>query len=618
MSRSAARIVALGVLVALWGSGTSGAQTAAPTVGVLVDQVQALFPKVDGEVIEVQNGTVTLGLGSKDGLVVGVELALYRQGRELKHPKTGEVLGRTEQALGRLSVQQVFEAYSTGTASQGSEVQPGDRARISAGKIKLSVVPLVEPGVREALADAAVHELTDGLNRTGRFQIGLGDAIGVWINQQGAKRDDVLAGKGLDAVAERFKVDNLLVVAFSRVQAKPYMDIRLFSFPGASARLTTAQSVPASIKPPAKGDYSASGQKKDSQTPNQQRSFLARLLYGELDAGTYSSGEQAIPLKEVAKFPFIIASMDIAVGSKDKIVRMAVSDGEKVWLYRITPERVLEPEWTYKVDSRAKIFSVQLAELSNDSTVHVVVNRYSAIKAIRVNSLILTSKDQKAVVAVDDVPDILIAVDPNGDGVKKTLWSQSFAETGFFKQGDATRMTIRNGKLVSEGRVRVPSNFRATGAVYSNINGKGERALAFIDEFNRLQIAIGPDEPFRSSAPVGTGMAKLGVETQIERGGRTYVYHPEPMPISVDLDGDGIEEIVVPQNQIPGRLAVVYKGPAGYRFQTVNSGFEGMVLALGAVPGEGGPPSLVAAVVRYTNFRETEGETQIIMTTSSE
>jgi hypothetical protein len=585
---------------------------------VLVDQVQALFPKVDGEVIEVQNGAVTLSLGSKDGLVPGVELALYRQGRELRHPKTGEVLGRTEQQVGRLSIQQVFEAYSTGTASKGSEVQPGDRARISAGKVKLSLVPLVDPGVRENLADAAIHEIIDALNRTGRFQIGLGDAIGVWINQQGAKRDEVLAGKGLDTIAERFKVDNLLVVAFSRVQAKPYMDVRLFSFPGASTRLTTALFVPPSIKPAAKGDYSASGQKRDNQTPNPQRSFLARLLYGELDAGTYSSGEQAIPLKEVAKFPFIIASMDMAVGSKDRIPRMVITDGERVWLYRITPERVLEPEWTYKGDTRARVFSVQLAELSNDATIHVVVNRYSAIPAILVNSLILTTKDQKAVVAVDEVNEILIAVDANGDGVKKTLWAQSFAQTGFFKQGDATRMTLRNGKLVSDGKVRVPSSFRATGATFSNVNGKGERALAFIDEFNRLRIAVGNDETFRSSAPVGTGMAKLGVETQIERGGRTYVYSPEPMPLSVDLDGDGIEEIVVPQNQIPGRLAVIYKGPAGYRFQTVNSGFEGTVMALGAVPGEGGPPSLVAAVVRYTNFRQTEGETQIIMTTSSE
>ncbi len=614
MSPSAARIVALGVLVALWGSGTSGAQTAAPTLGVLVDQVQALFPKVDGEVIEVQNGTVTLALGSRDGLFVGVELALYRQGRELRHPKTGEVLGRTEQQVGRLAVQQVFEAYSTGAPSPGSEVQPGDRARISAGKIKLSVVPFVETGVRDTLADAAIHELMDALNRTGRFQIGLGDAIGVWLTQQGVKRDDVRAGKGLDAIAERFKVDNLLVVAFSRVQSKPYMDVRLFSFPGASSRLSTALFVPASIKPVAKGDYSAGG-RRDSQTPNQQRSFLARLLYGELDAGTYSSGESAIPLKEVAKFPFLVQSMDIAVGSKDKITRMVITDGDRVFLYRITPERTLEPEWTYRTDSRARVFAVQLAELTGDGAIHVVVNRYSQIPAILINSLILTTRDQKPVVAVDEVTDILLAVDANGDGVKKTLWAQGFAQTGFFKQGDATRVSLRNGKLVSEGRVRVPGNFRATGAVYSNIAGKGVRALAFIDEFNRLRIAIDTEDTFRSAAPVGTGMAKLGVESQIERGGRTYVYYPEPMPLSVDLDGDGIEEIIVPQNQIPGRLAVVYKGPAGYRFQTVNSGFEGTVIALGAVPGDV-TPTLVAAVVRYTNFRNTEGETQIIMTTS--
>jgi len=614
MSPSAARIVALGVLVALWGSGTSGAQTAAPTLGVLVDQVQALFPKVDGEVIEVQNGTVTLGLGSRDGLFAGVELDVYRQGRELRHPKTGEVLGRTEQQVGRLAVQQVFEAYSTGAPSPGSEVQPGDRARISAGKIKLTVVPFVETGVRDTLADAAIHEAIDALNRTGRFQIGLGDAIGVWLTQRGVKRDDVLAGKGLDSLAERFKVDNLLVVAFSRVQNKPYMDIRLFSFPGASSRLSTALFVPASIKPVAKGDYSAGG-RRDSQTPNQQRSFLARLLYGELDAGTYSSGESSIPLKEVAKFPFIVASMDIAVGSKDKITRMVITDGERVFLYRITPERVLEPEWTYRTDSRARVFAVQLAELAGDGAVHVVVNRYSQIPAILINSLILTTKDQKAVVAVDEVTDILLAVDANGDGVKKTLWAQGFAQTGFFKQGDATRVSLRNGKLVSEGRVRVPSNFRATGAVYSNIAGKGVRALAFIDEFNRLRIAIDTEDAFRSASPVGTGMNKLGVESQIERGGRTYVYYPEPMPLSVDLDGDGVEEIIVPQNQIPGRLAVVYKGPAGYRFQTVNSGFEGTVMALGAVPGDV-TPALVAAVVRFTNFRNTEGETQIIMTTS--
>ena len=602
----------LAVLIGVASAATAPAQTQ-PTLGVLVDQLVALFPKVDGDVIEVQGTTVTVAIGRKDGLLAGVELALYRQGRELRHPKTGEVLGRTEQAVGRMVVQEVFEAYATGTLSQASEVQAGDKARVSAGKVKLSVLPIAEGGVKAGLVEAAVHELVEALNRTSRFQVGMGDAIGVWLTQQGIKRDDVLAGKGLAQVYERFRVEQLLVVAFTRVQNKPYMDVRLFTLPAVNSLLTTALFVPPAIKSAPKGDFSA-GRPRDSQTPNPQRSLLARLLFGDLDAGTYSSGEAAITLKEVAKFPFVVTSMDVAVGSKDRIPRMVVTDGERIFLYRISAERALEPEWTYRGDARGRIFSVQLAELAEEGGVHVVANRYNPIPAILLNSFILASKDKKPVLVVEDISDILLAVDATGDGVKKALWMQSFAQNGFFKQGDAQRAVLRNGRLVVEQRVRVPSSFRATGATATNITGKGPRALAFVDEHNRLRIAIDTEEVFRSATQVGGGLTKLVVQTQIERGGRDYLYTTEPFPLSVDLDGDGIDEIVVPQNQFPGRLAVVYKGPAGYRFQTVNSGFEGTVIALGAIPGDSNTPSLIAAVVRFTNMFNTQGETQIIMT----
>ena len=478
-------------------------------------------------------------------------------------------------------------------------------------------MPLVDPGVRENLADAAIHEIIDALNRTGRFQIGLGDAIGVWINQQGVKREDVLAGKGLDAAAERFKVDNLMIVAFSRVQNKPYMDVRLFSFPGASSRLNTALFVPATVKPAAKGDYSAAGKQRDSQTPNQQRSFLARLLYGELDAGTYSSGETAIPLKEVAKFPFIIGSMDVAVGSKDHIARMVITDGE---------QRLALPDHAGACARAGVDVQDRQPRACLQRPARRAVERRRRARAGQ--PLQRDPGDPRQLADPDDQGPEGVRRRRGADGHpvcrrrerrrrEEDALGAVVRPDGFLQAGrrDADGPAERQARLRGQG-ARVPSNFRATGATYSNIAGKGLRALAFIDEYNRLRIAIDNQDVFRTSAPVGTGMGKLGVETQIERGGRTYVYSPEPMPLAVDLDGDGIEEIVVPQNQIPGRLAVVYKGPAGYRFQTVNSGFEGTVMALGAVPGDGGPPSLVAAVVRYTNFRETEGETQIIMTTS--
>jgi hypothetical protein len=614
MKRRAVRGLALGLtgLAVVVLAFTAAAQPAPSSIGVLVDQVLALFPKVDGDVIEVHDQAVTLGLGKKDGLNAGIELTVYREGRELRHPRTGALLGKTEQTVGRLVVEQVFEAYATGRVMQGTDVRPGDRARVSAGKVHLTVVPLVE-GVKDSLAEAAVQALVEGLTHTGRFQIAMGDGMAATLLQEGLQRQDILAGKGLAKAAARAKVDTALVVHVKSVQKKPYLDVRLFSFPGPSEMLTTGLFVPPSVRPAPKGDFSASDRGRPNQTARPTQSLLARLLTGELDSGSYSAGEGSIPLKEVAKFPFVVLSLDVAVAPSDKLPRMVITDGNKVFLYKVV-ERVLEPEWTWSGNATAAVFSVQLADVDGDGMLEVVVNRYHPNPGILVNSLILGTRQGKPMALVKDIGQILLAVDATGDGVKRTLWAQDFVQSGFWKRGQAERVAVKDGTLVSEARVMVPPSFRATGATMSNIGGKGGiRALSFVDEHNRLRVSMDTEETWRSSSPVGIGAAKMPVDTQIEKGGRTYIYIAEPNPVSIDLDGDGVEEIVVPQNQVPGRLAVVFKGPAGYRFQSVNSGFEGTITGLGAIPGDP-TPSLVVAVTRFYGLLSNAGDTQIIMT----
>jgi len=301
------------------------------------------------------------------------------------------------------------------------------------------------------------------------------------------------------------------------------------------------------------------------------------------------------------------------VAPADKVARMVITDGQKVYLYRIV-ERVLEAEWTWAADAAAGIFGVQLADLDGDGVLEVVVNRYHPNPGILLKSTILTTRNGKPAVVVADEAHILLAMDVDGDGVKKSLWGQDFVQAGFFKKGQVDRLVARNTALASDGRVQVPAEFRATGATMSNIAGKDAiRSLAYIDEHNRLRVSMGNQELWRSSSPVGGGVVKLVVDTQIERGGRSYVYLAEPNPVAIDLDGDGIDEIVVVQNQVPGRMAVVYKGPAGFRFQSVNSGFEGTITGMGAIPGDP-VPSLVVAVTRFYGMLSNAGDTQIIMT----
>jgi hypothetical protein len=612
-------LLALGAVPG-WAQSPSPAGGQAPTpITSLAAQVAALFPKVEGDVLKVEDTQVTLSIGQRDGVVAGVELVVVREGEELRHPKSGEVLGKKEETVGRVRVEEVAEAYSIArvTTSRGSGIAPGDRARVSAGKIRLTVLPL-STGIRDNLIEAAVQELVDLLTRTGRFSVGMGDSLGVALAQQGAKPEDVLGGKVLKPVADRFKVENVLVVHFKRVETKPYMDVRLFTLPRTEAALSTAFFVPPSIRPTTQGSRFSQG---GSANPPQakQRSLLARLLGRELEAGSYSSGENSIPLKEVAKFPFAAVALDVGIMPKDKIPRMVVSDGDKVYMYKIEGQKLVG-EWSMSVRSRGQIFSLYLVDLDGDGVFEVLGNRHDPDRGL--NSFIVGLKDGKPRLLQDSVEEFLFAVDIKGDGYKQTVWTQRWSKEKFFTEGQAEQMAWKDGKLVTDKAVRVHSAFRPMGAVFSNMNGKDSRVLAFVDEFNRLQIATDGEDIWRSGTAVGGGGVTIEQETGIVTGGarRTAFYKIEPTPLAIDLDGDGVDEVIVPQNIVKeGLLAVIFKGPAGFRLQSIDTGFEGVITALGGFKTDDATqPILIATVVRYKNILKTAGETQVIMTVPQE
>src|SRR5262249_60813711 len=96
-----------------------------------------------------------------------------------------------------------------GRVEPGTDVAPGDVARISAGKQRVTVVPLVA-GVRDAVVEAALTDIVDGLGRSGRIQVAMGDQVGVWATQQGIKPEEFLEGKGVGESATRFTIEHPL------------------------------------------------------------------------------------------------------------------------------------------------------------------------------------------------------------------------------------------------------------------------------------------------------------------------------------------------------------------------------------------------------------------------
>ena len=599
--------------------GASGPVSSAPMTA-LVEQLLDLFPKFQGEVLEAQGDTLTLGAGVRAGARVGLEVEVYREGREIKHPRTGEILGRAEDVLGTARITQAQETLSVAQAPAGLQIKPGDRFRVSSAKVKIVLLPLLG-SLRETLVETATQEMVERLASTGRFQVTMGDSINVYLAQQRITASDFLGGKGVREASQQFKADNILAVYFTRAQGKPFMEVRFFSAPRPDPAVTTSFFVPPStLRAANPGPRFSQGGPADPP-PAPPRTLLHRLLGGQMEAGSYSTGENSLPLREVAKFNFPVLAMDIAVAPADKLPHMVVSDGDQIYMYRIVNQKI-EPEWTKSVRSLGKVFSLQLADLNGDGQLEVIGNRYAP--RVGLNAFVLETKDGKPSFAIEYVTDFLFAVDLKGEGVKQTLWMQRYSPEDFFTLGQADQMTLKDGKLTTDKTVRGPGTFRPMGAAFSNVMGKDTRSLALIDEFNRLQIVNEGEELWRSSTQVGGSYqtVELVGAVRSSRMDRSKFFKMEPTPLAVDLDGDGIDELIVPQNLVrEGLLAVVFKGPAGFRLQSINSGFEGGITCLGAFKTEdSSQPTIIAAVVRFNGLVKSfgGGETQIIMTVPQE
>lgn len=83
--------------------------------------------RVAGKIARVQGSTVSINLGSEDGLSVGDTLGVYRMGEPIRDPDTGQVLGADEEKVGSIKVTAVKGAkLSECTVVTGSGFKVGD------------------------------------------------------------------------------------------------------------------------------------------------------------------------------------------------------------------------------------------------------------------------------------------------------------------------------------------------------------------------------------------------------------------------------------------------------------------------------------------------------------
>ncbi len=144
------------------------------TFGLMESEFIKTFQPLEGLVVAVDGTTLYLDFSAKDNVQAGQEFTVFRKGEVFRHPLTGKPLGRFEEVLGYAHVRRVEPKFAEATfvPIQG---KPGPRAedgvRITRGRIKVAVTPLIDLTRSNADLRRVPFLLSTALDRTKRFQV---------------------------------------------------------------------------------------------------------------------------------------------------------------------------------------------------------------------------------------------------------------------------------------------------------------------------------------------------------------------------------------------------------------------------------------------------------------
>jgi len=230
---TAAWIVAWALAVAVFGSPSSVSAGAADqvgaTFGLMLQDVVAAFPAVEGMVVAVEGDRIYLDLTEKDGVQPGQEFTIFRKGEVFRHPINGRPLGRYEQVLGHAQVQRVLPQFSEAVyvAADGqSTARAEDGVRITKGRIRVAVAPTTDLTSANADLRRVPFMIAHALSETKRFQSADPSAVQELLLTQRTRSEELLVrpDKAV-AVAKPLEITGWLVPVLIERRGVTYLDV---------------------------------------------------------------------------------------------------------------------------------------------------------------------------------------------------------------------------------------------------------------------------------------------------------------------------------------------------------------------------------------------------------
>ena len=144
------------------------------TFQLMADDFLKAFAPIEAVVVAYDGSEIFLDVTAGGGAQAGQEFTVYRKGAVFVHPFTQRPLGRFEEVLGYAQIKRVYPQFSVGAYMPHPDKPtplPEDGARITRGRIRVAITPVLDLTVRHADTRRVPYLMATVLESSRRFQV---------------------------------------------------------------------------------------------------------------------------------------------------------------------------------------------------------------------------------------------------------------------------------------------------------------------------------------------------------------------------------------------------------------------------------------------------------------
>ena len=456
---------------------------------VVADRLAAAFFRVEGLVIGFEGDHILIDRGTANGVFQGMELEVFREGAEFKHPLTGEVLGRLDVDLGSLRVLQVRERYAVAAITkkaEKAEIRQGDQFRFPMARMIVAFPNVDVEEVKGASAKSVTKDLAAALVRTGRFELIEDRQLrSMLLADKNLTSGELADPRILKQLSEKGKAQALLLGRLTPLANGDSLDVQVYStLTGNSLVLASAEVRPAGVahdRPSPEAKPAPAGP-KDSGL---RRSSSTELPTGSSAQSVISAARASItrpstpsPSERFRLGPEFDRPMQaLAVGDLDGDGNneLLLAGTDRLVAYRIDGRR-LDLLAERPLDGKETVAVLEAADITGDGRAEVVL---TLSRKGRSHSLVLHWMEGK-LMPVLEVSDLVLRL-LSTDGKTAQLFGQEAPTSG--RTPGPIRHYSWDGRTYTPGQtLDAPSGIPLLGLSLADLGGDGRTRFLMLGE----------------------------------------------------------------------------------------------------------------------------------------